>query len=624
MEVCDAELDFMECHKKIIKHLIILEFAISFKREIVFLSKIERMLTPKKNWTFLPQPDSKEVDLLATQLKTTKNPYFLQLLVSRGIKTFEEAKAFMLPELSSLHDPFLMKDMDRAVERLSRALEDGEKILVYGDYDVDGTTSVALMYSYLTEMLGADCDYYIPDRYSEGYGVSQAGVQYAFDNDYSLIISLDCGIKAHEKIAWCNEQGIDFIVCDHHLPDATLPAAYAVLDPKRIDCPYPFKELTGCGVGFKLICALAQTHELDMDPIWDKLDLLACSIAADMVPIVGENRTFAFFGLKKLGENPLPGLAYLLQKAGKKAPIQITDVVFSISPIINAAGRMEHAHGAVKLLLSADLEEARVMAEAVIQQNLERRAVEKEIVGQALAMFETNEFLKSAKSSVLFFPEWHKGVVGIVASKIQEQYYRPTIVLTESNGQVVGSARSVKGFDIHHALEQCVDLLEQFGGHTHAAGLHLRHENLPKFIEKFESLVIAGLGAAVNRAELRVDLQVPLSALTLSFHDNLLIRLSPYGPGNMLPNFVSKKVYVRDRPQIMKEDHLKLFLSDTIEGSVVLEAVAFGMKKDFYEGLLSAFEQNVPIQVLFHLDINEFRGNRTLQLRVLDFNNSMN
>ncbi len=588
------------------------------------MSKIERMLNPKKNWTFLPVPDSKEVDLLAAQLKTTKNPYFLQLLVSRGIKTYDEAKAFMLPELSSLHDPFLMKDMDRAVERLSRALEDSEKILIYGDYDVDGTTSVALMYSYLTEMLGADCDYYIPDRYTEGYGVSQAGVQYALDNGYSLIISLDCGVKAHEKVAWCNEQDIDFIVCDHHLPDVTLPPAYAVLDPKRTDCPYPFKELTGCGVGFKLICALAQTHDLDMDPIWEKLDLLACSIAADMVPMVGENRTLAFFGLKKLGENPLPGLAYLLQKAGKKAPIQIADVVFSISPIINAAGRMEHAHGAVKLLLSADLEEARVMAEAVIQQNLERRAVEKEIVGQALAMFETNEFLKSAKSSVLFFPEWHKGVVGIVASKIQEQYYRPTIILTESNGQVVGSARSVKGFDIHHALEQCVDLLEQFGGHTHAAGLHLRHENLPKFIEKFESLVIAGLGSGLNRAELRVDLQVPLSALTLSFHDNLLVRLSPYGPGNMLPNFVSKKVYVLDRPQIMKEDHLKLFLSDSKEGSVVLEAVAFGMKKDFYEGLLSAFEQNVPIQVLFHLDINEFRGNRTLQLRVLDFSNSMN
>ncbi len=577
------------------------------------------MLHPKKNWTFVPTPDPKEVELLAEQLKTTKNPYFLQLLVSRGIKTFEQAKAFMLPELSQLHDPFLMKDMDKAVERLSRALEDGEKILVYGDYDVDGTTSVAVMYNYLTEMLGADCDYYIPDRYTEGYGVSQAGVQYALDNEYSLIISLDCGVKAHEKVAWCNDNGIDFIVCDHHLPEANLPEAYAVLDPKRSDCTYPFKELTGCGVGFKLICALAQTHDLDLDPIWDKLDLLACSIAADMVPIVGENRILAYFGLKKLGENPAPGLGYLLQKAGKKSPIQITDVVFSISPIINAAGRMEHAHGAVKLLLSADYEEARIMAEAVMQQNLERKAVEKEIVGQALAMFETNDFLKSAKSSVLFYPGWHKGVVGIVASKIQEQYYRPTIILTESNGHVVGSARSVKGFDIHHALERCSELLEQFGGHTHAAGLHLRHENLAAFIAKFEALVVEGLGTAVNKAELRVDLVLPLSALTLSFYDNLLVRLSPYGPGNMLPYFVSSQVFVRDRPQIMKEEHLKIWLSDTL-GGATMEAVAFGMRKDFFEGLMWAYEQNKPIQALFHLDVNEFRGSRTLQLRILDFN----
>ncbi|MHA8065055.1 single-stranded-DNA-specific exonuclease RecJ [Aquirufa sp. ROCK2-A2] len=580
------------------------------------------MLHPKKNWTFVPNPDPKEVEMLAEQLKTTKNPYFLQLLVSRGIKNFEDAKAFMLPDLSQLHDPFLMKDMDKAVERLSRALEDGEKILVYGDYDVDGTTSVAVMYSYLTEMLGADCDYYIPDRYSEGYGVSQAGVQYALDNEYSLIISLDCGVKAHEKIAWCNDHGIDFIVCDHHLPEANLPEAYAVLDPKRIDCPYPFKELTGCGVGFKLICALAQTHDLDMEPIWEKLDLLACSIAADMVPIVGENRILAFHGLKKLGKNPTPGLGYLLQKAGKKSPIQITDVVFSISPIINAAGRMEHAHGAVKLLLSSDYEEARIMAEAVIQQNLERKAVEKEIVGQALAMFETNDFLKRAKSSVLFYPEWHKGVVGIVASKIQEQYYRPTIILTESNGQVVGSARSVKGFDIHHALEQCVELLEQFGGHTHAAGLHLKHENLAAFINKFESLVVEGLGNAVNKAELRVDLELPLSALTLSFHDNLLVRLSPYGPGNMLPYFVSSQVFVRDRPQIMKDEHLKIQVSDTPNGATQ-EAVCFGMRKDFYEGLMLAYEQYKPIQILFHVDINEFRGSRTLQLRVLDFKDAL-
>jgi single-stranded-DNA-specific exonuclease len=579
------------------------------------------MLIPKKNWSFIPKANPQEVELLGEQLKTMKNPHFLQLLVSRGIKTFEEAKAFMVPELNQLHDPFLMKDMDKAVERLSRALEDGEKILIYGDYDVDGTTSVALMYSYLTEMLGADCDYYIPDRYTEGYGVSQVGVQYAFDNGYTLIISLDCGVKAHEKVAWCNEHGIDFIVCDHHLPEASLPEAYAVLDPKRLDCAYPFKELTGCGVGFKLICALAQSHDLDVEPILDKLDLLACSIAADMVPIIGENRALAFFGLKKLGEDPSPGLGYLLQKAGKKSPIQITDVVFSISPIINAAGRMEHAHGAVKLLLSSDFEEARLLAEAVIQQNTERKAVEKEIVGQALEMFETNEFLKKAKSSVLFYPQWHKGVVGIVASKIQEQYYRPTIILTESNGQVVGSARSVKGFDIHHALEQCVDLLEQFGGHTHAAGLHLKHENLPAFIEKFESLVVEALGSQVNRAELKIDLIVPLSSLTLSFYDNLLVRLSPYGPGNMLPYFVCSRVYIRDRPQIMKEEHLKIWLSDTLEGAT-MEAVAFGMRKDFFEGLMLAYEQHKPIQAVFHLDVNEFRGNRTLQLRVLDCKDS--
>lgn len=579
------------------------------------------MLISKKNWSFVPPANPQEVELLGEQLKTMKNPYFLQLLVSRGIKTFEEAKTFMVPELSQLHDPFLMKDMDKAVERLSRALEDGEKILIYGDYDVDGTTSVALMYSYLTEMLGADCDYYIPDRYTEGYGVSQAGVQFALDNGYSLIISLDCGVKAHQKVAWCNENGIDFIVCDHHLPEASLPEAYAVLDPKRVDCAYPFKELTGCGVGFKLICALAQSHDLDVEPIWDKLDLLACSIAADMVPITGENRILAYFGLKKLGEDPAPGLGYLLQKAGKKSPIQITDVVFSISPVINAAGRMEHAHGAVKLLLSADYEEARLMAEAVLQQNIDRKAVEKEIVGQALAMFETNAFLKTAKSSVLYYPEWHKGVVGIVASKIQEQYYRPTIILTESNGQVVGSARSVKGFDIHHALEKCVDLLEQFGGHTHAAGLHLKHENLPAFIERFESLVVEGLGTQVNRAELKIDLHVPLSALTLSFYDNLLVRLSPYGPGNMLPYFVSSQVFVRDRPQIMKEDHLKIFLGDSLEGAT-MEAVAFGMRNDFYEGLMQAYEHFKPIQVVFHLDVNEFRGNRTLQLRIIDFKDS--
>ena len=565
----------------------------------------------------MPAPPAAEVEALGEALGL-KNSYFLSLLVSRGIKTFEQVKDFMVPEVNQLHDPFLMKDMDKAVERLGLALESGEKILIYGDYDVDGTTAVTLVYSYLAGILGADCDYYIPDRYAEGYGVSQAGIQYAKDNDYTLIISLDCGIKAHERVAWCNENGIDFIICDHHLPEATIPDAVAVLDPKRKDCPYPFKELTGAGVGFKLMMAFAIANDLELDPLWESMDLLACSIAADIVPMNGENRVLAFFGLAKLGSNPCPGLGYLLKKAKKKAPIQISDIVFSISPIINAAGRMDHAHGAVKLMLAADDQEAEALAEAVIQQNLDRRVVEKEIVGQALAMFEGNEFLLSARSTVLFNPGWHKGVVGIVASKIQDQYFRPTIILTESHGQLVGSARSVRGFDVHHALEECADLLEQFGGHTHAAGLHLKPENLQAFIEKFERIAQVGLANISPKADLPVDLQIPLEALSLSFYDKLLVRLSPYGPGNMLPNFVSGPVFVTKSPFVMKEEHLKIYVGSTPDERG-FEVVGFGMKADFYDGLCAAYEQRLPIQLVYHLEVNEYLGNRTLQLRALDF-----
>jgi len=565
----------------------------------------------------VPAPLAAEVEALGEAL-ALKNPYFLSLLVSRGIKTFDQVKDFMVPEISQLHDPFLMKDMDKAVERLSLALESGEKILIYGDYDVDGTTAVTLVYSYLAGILGADCDYYIPDRYAEGYGVSQAGIQYAKDNNYTLIISLDCGIKAHDRVAWCNENGIDFIICDHHLPDATLPAAVAVLDPKRKDCPYPFKELTGAGVGFKLMMAFAIANDLELDPLWESVDLLACSIAADIVPMNGENRVLAFLGLAKLGSNPCPGLGYLLTKAKKKAPIQISDIVFSVSPIINAAGRMDHAHGAVKLMLASDDQEAEALAEAVMQQNLDRRVVEREIVSQALAMFVGNDFLLSARSTVLFNPAWHKGVVGIVASKIQDQYFRPTIILTESHGQLVGSARSVHGFDVHQALEECADLLEQFGGHTHAAGLHLKPENLQAFIEKFEGIAQLGLANISPRADLPVDLQIPLEALSLSFYDKLLVRLSPYGPGNMLPNFVSGPVFVTKSPFVMKEEHLKIYVGSTPDERG-LEVVGFGMKADFYAGLCAAYEQRLPIQLVYHLEVNEYLGNRTLQLRALDF-----
>ncbi len=565
----------------------------------------------------MPAPPAAEVEALGEALGL-KNSYFLSLLVSRGIKTFEQVKDFMVPEVNQLHDPFLMKDMDKAVERLGLALESGEKILIYGDYDVDGTTAVTLVYSYLAGILGADCDYYIPDRYAEGYGISQAGIQYALDNQYTLIISLDCGIKAHERVAWCNENGIDFIICDHHLPEATIPDAVAVLDPKRKDCPYPFKELTGAGVGFKLMMAFAIANDLELDPLWESMDLLACSIAADIVPMKGENRVLAFFGLAKLGSNPCPGLGYLLKKAKKKAPIQISDIVFSISPIINAAGRMDHAHGAVKLMLASDDQEAEALAEAVIQQNLDRRVVEKEIVAQALAMFEENDFLLSARSTVLFNPSWHKGVVGIVASKIQDQYFRPTIILTESHGQLVGSARSVRGFDVHQALEECADLLEQFGGHTHAAGLHLKPSNLQAFIEKFERIAQEGLANISLKADLPVDLQIPLEALSLSFYDKLLVRLSPYGPGNMLPNFVSGPVFVTKSPFVMKEEHLKIYVGSTPDERG-LEVVGFGMKTDFYDGLCTAYEQRLPIKLVYHLEVNEYLGNRTIQLRALDF-----
>jgi len=574
-------------------------------------------MEPKKNWVYVPAPPAAEVEALGEALGL-KNPYFLSLLVTRGIKTYQAVKDFMVPEETQLHDPFLMKDMDKAVERLSQALESGEKILIYGDYDVDGTTAVTLVYSYLAGILGADWDYYIPDRYAEGYGVSQAGIQYAKDNDCTLIISLDCGIKAHERVAWCNENGIDFIICDHHLPEATIPDAVAVLDPKRKDCPYPFKELTGAGVGFKLMMAFALANELELDPLWESVDLLACSIAADIVPMNGENRVLAYFGLAKLGTNPCPGLGYLLKKAKKKAPIQISDIVFSISPIINAAGRMDHAHGAVKLMLAADDQEAEALAEAVIQQNVERRVVEKEIVAQALAMFEGNAFLLSARSTVLFHSSWHKGVVGIVASKIQDQYFRPTIILTESHGQLVGSARSVRGFDVHHALEECADLLEQFGGHTHAAGLHLKPENLQAFIEKFEQIAQEGLANISPKADLPVDIQIPLEALNLNFYDKLLVRLSPYGPGNMLPNFVSGPVFLTKSPFVMKEEHLKIYVGTTPDERGI-EVVGFGMKADFYEGLSVAYEQRLPIKLVYHLEVNEYLGNRTLQLRALDF-----
>lgn len=572
----------------------------------------------KKLWKFLPEPSKEDLDKLSDELQGTKNEAFLKLLLDRGIRNFEEAKSFIVPEIENLHDPFLMQDMDKAVERLSEAIESGEKILVYGDYDVDGTTAVAVFYSFISE-IGADSDYYIPDRFTEGYGVSQAGIEYARDNDYSLIVSLDCGVKSKDKVALAKAHGIDFIICDHHLPDEeNLPDAVAVLDPKRENCQYPFKELTGCGVGFKLLQAFCLQHDLGFESLFSKLDLLVLSIGADIVPMVGENRTLAYFGLKVLENNPNPGIAYLLRKAGKKAPFQVSDLVFGVAPVINAAGRMDHAHEAVKVFLALDILEAENLANVILKHNEERRLVEKSMVADSLQYFESLDQAAFQYSTVVFNPNFNKGVVGIVASKIQDKYYRPTLVLTQSGDKIVGSARSVKGFDIHHALEECSDLLVQFGGHTHAAGLTLHLNQLEAFREKFERVCKKGLEGGIRKEVLIIDHKIPIEAVNLNFYDKFLTRLSPFGPDNMEPIFVSEGLYICEQPFIMKEVHIKLKVGANIL-QASHEAVSFFSKEDYYEGLMEAWKSNIPIKIAYHMNVNEFNNRRTIQLMVKDF-----
>lgn len=575
-------------------------------------------LSRKKIWKYPTLPEPASIETLREELQSTKNPIFLKLLLDRDHR-FAEAKDFIVPSLDNLHDPFLMKDMAAAVERLSLAIESGEKILVYGDYDVDGTTAVAVFYSFIHDILGAEADYYIPDRFTEGYGVSQAGMEYALDNGYTLIISLDCGVKAKDKVEWCLDRGIDFIICDHHLPDENeLPPAVAVLDPKREGCEYPFKELTGCGVGFKLLQAFCMEHGLDTEELFAKLDFLALSIGADIVPIVGENRILTYFGLKLLETNPNPGIDYLLKKSGRKAPYTVSDLVFGVAPVINAAGRMDHAHEAVKVFLAEDYQEAEVLADKIIKHNEERRSVEKAMVKESLEYFLGLPQPESFFSTVVFNPEFNKGVVGIVASKIQDTYYRPTLVLTESGGKIVGSARSVKGFDIHAALEECSEYLEQFGGHTHAAGLTLLPENFENFKNKFEEVCRTGLNLSPKKEELPIDMVVDLSEMTVGFYDKFLSRLSPFGPENMEPIFVTKGLFLADQPFLMKDLHVKLKLGvDRFHPSH--EAVAFFAKEDFYEGLVEAWRLAKPIKIAYHLNLNDFNGRRTVQLLVKDF-----
>lgn len=537
------------------------------------------------------------------------NPVLAGILVRRGIDTFDKAKSFFRPSLDELHDPFLMKDMDEAVVRLEAAFARGERILIYGDYDVDGTTSVAMTYDFIKKIY-PDIKFYIPDRDKEGYGISQQGIDFAAENGFKLIISLDCGIKSEELIAQAAERGVDFIVCDHHLPGDRLPPAVAVLDPKRSDCRYPYKELSGCGVGFKLLHAYCLRKNIPFEALQPYLDLVAVSICADIVPLTGENRILTYHGIKRFNEHPRPGLEALKKTAGLKNICEVSDIVFGIAPRINAAGRIAHAHAAVELLLSENPSEADALAEGINEKNILRRKFDESITDEAIAMIEANEAEMKAKTTVLFKKDWHKGVIGIVASRCIERYYRPTVILTESHGKATGSARSVTSFDVYEAIAECSDLLERFGGHMYAAGLTLKPENVPAFREKFERVVAARIKEEQLIPLVEADAVLPLRSINGKFY-NVLKQMAPFGPGNMQPVFLAQNVYYEGTPEILKERHLKMRLRQ--EGSEAFEAIGFDMA-----GAAEELEAGVLFDICFQVKENQFNGNKKLQLHLKD------
>ncbi|GGK73434.1 single-stranded-DNA-specific exonuclease RecJ [Rufibacter glacialis] len=563
----------------------------------------------QKRWVVKEAPDAAKVQNLADSLNIGST--LASILCQREIGTFDKAKAFFRPSLHDLHDPFLLKDMDKAVNRLLEALHGEERILIYGDYDVDGTTSVALVYGFLQRFFQGRIEYYIPDRYAEGYGISFQGIDWAQENGYSLIISLDCGVKSIDKIAYANTKGIDFIICDHHLPDEELPQAVAVLDAKRSDCPYPYKELAGCGVGFKFMQAFCQQLGVDEEPLFQLLDLVVVSIAADIVPITGENRILAYHGLQRLNNGVLrPGLQALKELAELRSEMDITQIVFGFAPRINAAGRMGDAKRSVAMLLAQTKEEAFDMVQKINVSNSERRGHDTSITKEALLMIEEDDFLRNARSTVLFKENWHKGVVGIVASRCIEKYYRPTIILTESNGKATGSARSVHGFDVHQAIVACSDLLDQFGGHMYAAGLTLPVENVPAFRERFEQIVASTILEEQLVPMVEIDTPLEFHQISQKFF-NILKQMEPFGPGNMAPVFMSTCVYDTGSARVVGDAHLKLRL--TQDGETFFDAIAFGMA-EYYPRI----QKGIPFDVCYCLEENVFRGNVSLQLRIKD------
>ncbi|MHA4737051.1 single-stranded-DNA-specific exonuclease RecJ [Dyadobacter sp. MSC1_007] len=564
----------------------------------------------EKRWIHHPPftPDQQQVVReLAESLKVS--PSLATLLVQRGILDFEQSRNFFRPEITHMHDPFLMKDMELAVARIVKAIASNEKILVYGDYDVDGTTSVALFYGFLKKIYN-HLDYYIPDRYEEGYGVSWQGIEWAAQNGFTLIVTLDCGVKSVDKVTVAAEKGIDFIICDHHRPGDELPPAVAVLDPKRDDCFYPYKELTGCGVGFKLLQAFCIDQGLDQESLYDYLDLLMVSIASDIVPITGENRVLAFYGLQRLNTAPRTGIKALIQIAGISGALDITNVVFGLGPRINAAGRIKHAKEAVRLLLSEVEEEAMEFAQEINKHNSERRNFDSSITEQALFMIENDEWFSSAKSTVLYKEDWHKGVIGIVASRCIEKYHRPTIILTQSHGKAAGSARSVPGFDVYEAIEECADLLEQYGGHTFAAGLTLPLDNVEAFRARFNEIVSSRILPEQLVPMINVDMVLDLEDITPKFY-NVLKQMGPFGPGNMTPIFESGDITLVGRPSLMKEKHIKFDVKQ--KNSAVFTAIGFGMGH-FYPDIVNGR----PFSICYCLEENNFRDKKTLQLSLKD------
>jgi len=563
----------------------------------------------EKRWVVKPRADEKKVAELAAELNI--NNVLANLLVQRGVSTFAEAKKFFRPSLDDLHDPFLMKDMDKAIARLEKAIGKNEKILVYGDYDVDGTTAVSLVYTFLKDH-HPNVDFYIPDRYTEGYGISFQGIDFAKENNFSLIIALDCGIKANDKVSYATERGIDFIICDHHRPGATLPDAIAVLDPKRDDCSYPFDELCGCGVGFKLVQAYCQKNNIPFSELEQYLDLTAISIASDLVPIIGENRILCYFGLKQINKVPRKGIKAILELASIKKEITMNELVFTIGPRINAAGRLETGRNAVELLISDNHDIAAINGKNINITNTERRSIDVTITQHALSMIEESAELTSKKSTVLFCPDWHKGVVGIVASRLIEKYYRPTIILTESNGKATGSARSVKDFDVYNAIEACSDLLEQFGGHKYAAGLTLKLENLEAFQQKFEEVVCSTIEDHMLIPEIEIDEEIELKDITPKFF-RVLNQFSPFGPGNMAPVFMSKNLVDKGFVRIVGNNHLKLDIHCNEIEAEAFPAIAFAHAKHFDDIL-----RKKTFSACYAIEENVFNGNVSLQLNVKD------